>query len=361
MRPVFETVPIRPGQDLTLVYRERDFDLVLFRDELDRITGERCATAMKNGSAGSDTRPIFRTLSALSCQRTCVPPLPRKVTMATATAQNTSSASTTSTARKMFNKVPEATIFFWVVKIMATTVGETISDYFNSTLGWGLVGTFALMASILVVVMVVQFRLRQYVPTVYWLAVVLISVVGTLITDYLHDTRGYALAPLTIIFSIALAACFGIWYSSEKTLSIHSIHTSKREAFYWLTILCSFALGTASGDWLSDGPIQKIWSGDSAFLKAAFLFATFIALVYFAHKVLGLNAILAFWAAYIVTRPLGASLGDFLSVGRSEDVDFGKGLNLGTTVTSVIFLTAIVAIVAYLTVTKADLEEIELL
>ena len=261
----------------------------------------------------------------------------------------------------MFNKVPEATIFFWVVKIMATTVGETISDYFNSTLGWGLVGTFALMASILVVVMVVQFRLRQYVPTVYWLAVVLISVVGTLITDYLHDTRGYALAPLTIIFSIALAACFGIWYSSEKTLSIHSIHTSKREAFYWLTILCSFALGTASGDWLSDGPIQKIWSGDSAFLKAAFLFATFIALVYFAHKVLGLNAILAFWAAYIVTRPLGASLGDFLSVGRSEDVDFGKGLNLGTTVTSVIFLTAIVAIVAYLTVTKADLEEIELL
>ena len=263
------------------------------------------------------------------------------------------------TARTMYNKVPEATIFFWIVKIMATTVGETISDYFNSTLGWGLVGTFFLMASALAVVMVVQFRARRYIPAVYWLAVVLISVVGTLITDYLHDTRGYALAPLTIIFSIALIACFGIWYASEKTLSIHSIYTTKREAFYWTTILCSFALGTASGDWLSDGPIQKIWSGNSAFLKAAFLFASFIGLVYLAFKKFGLNSILAFWMAYIVTRPLGASLGDFLSVGKSEDVDFGKGLNLGTTVTSLIFLAAIVSIVVYLTVTKADLEEIE--
>lgn len=265
---------------------------------------------------------------------------------------------TTSTARTMFNKVPEATIFFWIVKIMATTVGETISDYFNSTLGWGLIGTFGLMASILVAVMVVQFRLRRYEPVVYWLAVVLISVVGTLITDYLHDTRGIALAPLTIVFSIALIACFGSWYASEKTLSIHSIYTTKRESFYWLTILCSFALGTASGDWLSDGPIQKIWSGDSAFLKAAFLFASFIAAVFVAHKVFKLNPILAFWLAYIVTRPLGASLGDFLSVGRSADVEFGKGLNLGTTVTSLIFLAAIVTIVGYLTVTKADLEEI---
>ena len=264
-----------------------------------------------------------------------------------------------STARRMFNKVPEATIFFWIVKIMATTVGETISDYFNSTLGWGLVGTFALMASVLVAVMVVQFRLRRYEPVVYWLAVVLISVVGTLITDYLHDTRGYALAPLTIVFAVALIACFSAWYLSEKTLSIHSIYTTKREGFYWLTILCSFALGTASGDWLSDGPIQKIWSGDSAFLKAAFLFASFIALVFVAYKVFKLNAILAFWLAYIVTRPLGASLGDFLSVGRSADVDFGKGLNLGTTVTSLIFLAAIVSIVAYLTITKADLEEID--
>ena len=259
----------------------------------------------------------------------------------------------------MFNKVPEATVFFWIVKIMATTVGETISDYFNSTLGWGLVGTFALMASCLAVVMVLQFRARRYIPTIYWLTVVLISVVGTLITDYLHDTKGYGLAPLTIIFSIALAACFGVWYASEKTLSIHSIFTTKREAFYWLTILCSFALGTASGDWLSDGPIQSLWSGNSAFLKAALLFAAFIGLVYFAHKVLKLNAILAFWAAYIVTRPLGASLGDFLSVGTSQDVEFGKGLNLGTNVTSVMFLIAIVAIVGYLTVTKADLEEID--
>ncbi len=252
---------------------------------------------------------------------------------------------TRSTARTMLNKVPEATIFFWIVKIMATTVGETVSDYFNTTLKFGLVGTFFLMAALLAVALVLQFRLRQYVPAVYWLAVVLISVVGTLITDYLHDSRGVALKPLTVGFGIALIVSFAIWYASEKTLSIHSIYTTKRETFYWVTILCSFALGTAAGDLLGEEYIHSFW-------KAALIFSAFIAAVALAHFTVKLNAILAFWLAYIVTRPLGASIGDYLSAAKDDG-----GLNLGTTVVSAAFLVTIVAVVAYLTKSKTDVLE----
>ena len=245
----------------------------------------------------------------------------------------------------MLNKVPEATVFFWIVKIMATTVGETISDYFNTTLKFGLVGTFFLMAALLFVALVLQFRLRQYVPAIYWLAVVLISVVGTLITDYLHDSRGVELKPLTIAFFIALIASFAVWYASERTLSIHSIYTTKRETFYWVTILCSFALGTAAGDLLAEQYIHSFW-------KAALIFSAFIAAVAFAHLVLNLNAILAFWLAYIVTRPLGASIGDYLSAAKDDG-----GLHFGTTVVSAVFLVTIVAVVTYLTKTRADVIE----
>lgn len=249
------------------------------------------------------------------------------------------------TSREMLNKVPEATLYFWVIKILATTVGETVSDYFNDTLNFGLVGTFALMASLLVVALVLQFRHRRYVPWVYWLSVVLISVVGTLITDYLHDDRGVALRPLTIIFSLALIVSFAVWYASEKTLSIHSIYTTKREAFYWTTILCSFALGTAAGDLLGEDYIHSFW-------KAALIFSGFIALVTVAHFAFKLNAILAFWLAYIVTRPLGASIGDYLSTPKDDG-----GLHIGTTVVSIVFLLTIVGLVAFLTKTQADVTE----
>ena len=253
----------------------------------------------------------------------------------------------TPSTRQMLSKVPEATLLFWVVKIMATTVGETVSDYFNTTLKFGLVGTFFVMASILILALVFQFRLRMYVPAVYWFVVVLISVVGTLITDYLHDSRGVELRPLTIGFSIALIVCFSVWYAREKTLSIHSIFTVKREAFYWLTILCSFALGTAAGDYLGESVFKSFW-------KAGLAFSVFIAVVAFAHFVLKLNGILAFWLAYIVTRPLGASIGDYLSAAKGDG-----GRNLGTTVVSAAFLATIVAAVVYLTKTKADVIELE--
>jgi uncharacterized membrane-anchored protein len=190
--------------------------------------------------------------------------------------------------------------------------------------------------------LVFQFRLRQYVPGVYWLAVVLISVVGTLITDNLVDNFGVALQTTTIAFAIALAATFAVWFAKEKTLSIHTIVTSRREAFYWLAVLFTFALGTAAGDLLAEKLAIGYW-------KSALVFGGAIAIVYFAHFRFKLNAILAFWIAYILTRPLGASIGDYLSQARADG-----GLALGTTVTSVIFLATILAVVVFLTITKKD-------
>src|ERR1700687_2030759 len=154
--------------------------------------------------------------------------------------------------RHMLNNVPEVTLYFWIIKILCTTVGETAADFLNTTLNFGLNGTSIVMSALLIVVLFFQFRARKYIPSIYWLSVVLISVVGTLITDNLTDNFGISLETTTIIFAIALALTFAIWYAKEKTLSIHSIVTTKREAFYWLAILFTFALGTASGDLIAE-------------------------------------------------------------------------------------------------------------
>ena len=247
--------------------------------------------------------------------------------------------------RAMLNKVPEVTLYFWVIKVLCTTVGETAADFLNDNLGLGLTRTTLVTAAVLVVALVFQFRVRRYVPGIYWLSVVLISVVGTLITDNLTDNFGVSLVTTTIVFSIVLAAVFAAWYASERTLSIHTIVTTRREAFYWLTVLFTFALGTAAGDLTAERLAVGYW-------KSALLFGGLIAVVYFLHLKLGLNAILAFWVAYILTRPLGASIGDYLSQPRADG-----GLGLGTTVTSAIFLLTILAVVVYLTLTKVDLIE----
>jgi len=152
----------------------------------------------------------------------------------------------------MLNKVPEVTVYFWVIKILCTTVGESLADYINTTLGFGLGGTAVLFSVLLAVALVVQFRTRQYVPTVYWLVVVLVSVTGTLYTDILTDQLGVPLSVSSAVFTLLLIAVFGIWYARERTLSIHSINTVPRESFYWLTVLVTFALGTATGDWILD-------------------------------------------------------------------------------------------------------------
>jgi uncharacterized membrane-anchored protein len=242
----------------------------------------------------------------------------------------------------MLNKVPEVTIYFWIIKILCTTVGETAADYLNSHLNLGLSGTTYVMGALLLVTLYFQFTARKYVPSIYWLAVVLLSVVGTLITDNLTDHFNVALTTTTIIFSITLAVVFAAWYASERTLSIHTIHTTRREAFYWLAILFTFALGTAAGDLVA----EKVNLG---YALSALMFGGIIALIAMAHFRFKLNAVLAFWLAYILTRPLGASIGDLLSQPR----DAG-GLAIGTTGTSVIFLSAILAMVAYLTVSSRD-------
>jgi uncharacterized membrane-anchored protein len=244
--------------------------------------------------------------------------------------------------RQMLNKVPEVTIFFWIIKILATTVGETAADFLNSNLNLGLTNTTFIMTGVLLISLFFQFRSRKYVPGIYWLTVVLISVVGTLVTDNLVDNFGVALETTTIIFAIALLVTFVVWYGSEKTLSIHSIYTTKREAFYWLTILFTFALGTAAGDLIAEGLNLGYW-------KSALMFAALIGVVTFAHYRFKLNAVLAFWIAYILTRPLGASLGDYLSQPRDEG-----GLELGTVGTSAIFLVTILSLVIYLTNSRRD-------
>jgi uncharacterized membrane-anchored protein len=250
--------------------------------------------------------------------------------------------STRSVARTALSKVPEVTIFFWIIKIFATTIGETAADNLATNLGLGLTGTTWLMSGVLAVALVFQFRARRYVPAIYWLAVALLSVVGTLITDNLTDKYQVSLTTSTIVFGIALAVTFIAWYSVERTLSIHSIDTRRREAFYWLAVLFTFALGTALGDLIAE-------KYDVGYWKAALLFGGLIALITIAWRWFQLNAILAFWMAYILTRPLGASIGDYLSQPKADG-----GLGLGTTTTSLLFLTGIVMIVIYLTISKTD-------
>jgi uncharacterized membrane-anchored protein len=240
------------------------------------------------------------------------------------------------------NKVPQVTIWFWIIKILCTTVGESFADWINMTLGVGLDATALLFTAVLAVVLGMQFKLDRYVPFVYWLTVVVISVTGTLYTDILTDNKGVPLRDSSTVFAIALAVVFGVWYTRERTLSIHSIVTPAREAFYWLAILVTFALGTAVGDWTLE--LTGWGPGTSVLLPAGLIAAVTLG------RRGGANPVLAFWLAYILTRPLGANLGDWFAGPPAE-----KGLGLGTAGTSAIFLSLIGAIVAYLTLSKADI------
>jgi uncharacterized membrane-anchored protein len=244
-------------------------------------------------------------------------------------------------ARRLASKVPEVTVFFWVLKILCTTVGETAADFLNVNLNLGLTVTSLVMAVLLVVSLVMQFRRDRYVPWVYWLAVALISVVGTLVTDNLSDNLGVPLEVSTVVFSVLLAGVFSWWYRSEGTLSIHSIITRRREGFYWLAILCTFALGTAAGDLMA----EVLGLG---YLVSGIIVVSLVALTAVAWR-LGLDSVLAFWILYVLTRPLGASVGDYLS----QPAGHG-GVGLGVTGTSVLFTAGIIVLVSYLSISKAD-------
>jgi uncharacterized membrane-anchored protein len=248
------------------------------------------------------------------------------------------------TRRAMLSKVPEITVWFWIIKILCTTVGESFADWINMTLGVGLNATALIFTAVFGVVLAWQLSLNRYVPFAYWLTVVVVSVTGTLYTDILTDDLRVPLALSTSVFAAALAVVFGVWWARERTLSIHSIVTLPRELFYWLAILVTFALGTASGDWILE---LTGWSpGTSVLLPAGLIVAVVIGWR------LGANPVLSFWLAYILTRPLGANLGDWMGFPPDQ-----QGLGLGTAVTSLIFLTAILATVIYLTITRSDVIE----
>ena len=240
--------------------------------------------------------------------------------------------------KKMLNRVPEVTLYFWIIKIMATTVGETGADFLAFTMNFGLAATSYIMSALLAVLLWNQFRLKRYVPVSYWAVVVLVSIVGTLITDRLVDEMGVSLVTITIVFTLALLGVFAIWYDSEKTLAMHSIKTTKREVFYWIAILLTFALGTAAGDLLA----ERLSLG---YAVSALLFGSVIAAIAIGYYAFNLNGVLTFWLAYVLTRPLGASIGDLLS----QPVKNG-GLGFGTVGTTIAFTTTIAILIVYLSI-----------
>lgn len=248
--------------------------------------------------------------------------------------------------QNFWNKVPAVTLAFWIIKVLATTVGETGADLLSMRLDLGLTITSWLMTGVFLVFLIWQLRTKIYTPLVYWLTVVAISVVGTLISDNLVDGMGIPLQTTTIAFTIILAAVFAAWYYVEHTLSIHTIFTRRRELFYWAAILFTFALGTSAGDLVAEG-------FEWGYGVAALIFAGCIGIVAVAFYGFKFNEIFCFWIAYILTRPLGASMGDYVSKPH-----IAGGLAWGTVTTSIVFLGVIIALVAYLTVTKVDREAI---
>lgn len=234
---------------------------------------------------------------------------------------------------RWFNKVPEVTLAFWVIKILSTTVGETCADFLAVDVGLGATVTTLGMASLLAVALFLQMRKTAYTPWIYWLTVVLVSIVGTQITDVLTDMLGVSLYVSTAVFSVLLGVNFLVWHGVENSLSIHEIVTPCRELFYWATVLCTFALGTAAGDLATEALGLGFTLGVGSF-------AALLALTYAAWR-LGGNAVLTFWIGYILTRPFGASLGDLLTQAKT----YG-GLGMGAAWTSAIFLCVILMLVS---------------
>ena len=230
-------------------------------------------------------------------------------------------------------KVPVITATFWVIKILSTTVGETFADFLAVNVGLGPVVTDLAMLAVLAVALTIQLRKTRYTPWAYWSSVVLVSIVGTQLTDFFTDTLGVSLWISTAVFAVVLAVVFTVWYRQEHTLAITSIDTPRRERFYWGAILVTFALGTAAGDLATEAL-------SLGFRNGVLIFGGLIALTYLARRV-GASAVVTFWVAYVLTRPLGASLGDLLTQDRSLG-----GLGLGASLTSILFLVVIVVLVA---------------
>lgn len=238
----------------------------------------------------------------------------------------------------MLNKVPRITPFFWVIMIMATTVGETAADLMSYALKLSLSEISGVVAVLLSASLLVQLRARKYIPWSYWITVVLISIFGTLISDNLRDKTQVPLTVSTLAFSLILLATLAAWFARERTLSVRTINTARREHLYWLVMLMTFALGTSMGDLLSKGM-------HLGYATSALVFAALIVVVATVYLIFQTNAVLAFWLAFVLTRPLGTSVSDFLSQPSSHG-----GMGFGAAGTSLIFLYTIVGLVSYLTV-----------
>jgi uncharacterized membrane-anchored protein len=235
-------------------------------------------------------------------------------------------------SRSWLTKVPAITATFWVIKVLSTTIGETFADYLSVNVGLGPAVTDVMMLALLVAALIVQFRTSRYTPWIYWLCVVLVSIFGTQLTDFFTDTLGVSLYLSTAVFSVVLAVVFVVWFRQERTLAIASVDTPRREGFYWAAILTTFALGTAAGDLATEAL-------NLGFRNGVLIFGGLILVTWLANR-FGVGQVLTFWIAYVLTRPLGASLGDLLT----QDKEFG-GLALGASTTSMIFFATILVLV----------------
>jgi uncharacterized membrane-anchored protein len=242
----------------------------------------------------------------------------------------------------MFRKVPEITIYFWLLKLLTTAMGETASDFLVNRIDP--VIAVILGAVCLAIALFLQFSVRRYVAWIYWLTAAMVAIFGTMAADVLHIGLGIPYIVSVIFFLVALVVIFAVWYRTEKTLSVHSIYTRRRELFYWAVVVTTFALGTALGD------LTAATMG-LGYFASGLLFAVLIALPVLAYQFLGLNSVVAFWLAYILTRPLGASFSDW--VGRSQNAG---GLGFGTGQVSLLLTAIIIIIVAYLMVTHKDVQ-----
>ncbi|WIG61091.1 MAG: protein of unknown function DUF347 [Ktedonobacterales bacterium] len=258
-------------------------------------------------------------------------------------------AQTLDRALNVARKVPEITIFFWIAKLLSTALGESTSDYLVYQINPYLAVVLGGIG--LAIALILQFRVRRYIAWVYWLAVVMVAIFGTMAADVVHivllspllgPTVAYLVS--TIFFAACLVVIFAIWYLTEKTLSIHSINTPRREVFYWATVMATFALGTAAGD-------MTAYTLRLGFFTSGLLFTALFALPALAYGLLRLNALVAFWLAYIVTRPLGASFADWM--GKPKSV---HGLNFGDGLVSLVLTILIVGVVGYLTLTRKDVQ-----
>lgn len=245
----------------------------------------------------------------------------------------------------ILNKVPEITLYFWIIKIFTTGMGEVTSDYLANKINPVIAVSIAAM--VLCVTMVLQFSVHRYVAWIYWLNVVMVSIFGTMVADVLHVGIGIPYIVSTIFFAVALIIIFIIWHAVEKTLSIHSIYTIRREAFYWITVLATFALGTAAGD-------MTATTMHLGYFFSGVMFVILFAIPALAYWLFDLNEIFAYWFAYIITRPLGASFADWMGVSHNRG-----GLALGTGSVSLCLGIIILGLVSYMAITQKDVKDLD--